>query len=156
MKFHKIRWCWEDIVICVCIHIFIVAFLSIVDILFFSDLSTKANEIVDMSLVFHKISNIQFFCQVTGQAINKHDVYFGPPCAHCSGQTGSIMSRGQRGESNDEPCLLVCSTQRPQSSDHSTSGLLRPPGGRRSPAVACWASDHWVASSNPLRGKFRH
>ena len=29
-------------------------------------------------------------------------------------------------------------------------------GGRRSPAVACWASDHWVASSNPLRGKFRN
>ena len=29
-------------------------------------------------------------------------------------------------------------------------------GGRRSSAVACWASDHWVASSNPLRGKFRH
>ena len=29
-------------------------------------------------------------------------------------------------------------------------------GGRRGPAVACWASDHWVASSNPLRGKFRH
>ena len=29
-------------------------------------------------------------------------------------------------------------------------------GGRPSPAVACWASDHWVASSNPLRGKFRH
>ena len=28
--------------------------------------------------------------------------------------------------------------------------------GRRSPAVACWASDHWVASSNPLRGMFRH
>ena len=27
---------------------------------------------------------------------------------------------------------------------------------RRSPAVACWASDHWVASSNPLRDKFRH
>ena len=23
---------------------------------------------------------------------------------------------------------------------------------RRSPAVACWASDHWVASSNPIRG----
>ena len=29
-------------------------------------------------------------------------------------------------------------------------------GGRRSPVVACWVSDHWVASSNPLRGKFRH
>ena len=29
-------------------------------------------------------------------------------------------------------------------------------GGRRSPAVACWASDHWVASSNPLQGKFHH
>ena len=29
-------------------------------------------------------------------------------------------------------------------------------GGRRSPAVACWASDHRVASSNPLRGKFCH
>ena len=29
-------------------------------------------------------------------------------------------------------------------------------GGRRSPAVACWTSDHWVARSNPLRGKFRH
>ena len=29
-------------------------------------------------------------------------------------------------------------------------------GGRRSPAVAFWASDHWVASLNPLRGKFRH
>ena len=29
-------------------------------------------------------------------------------------------------------------------------------GGRRSPAVACWASDHWVAGSNQLRGKFRH
>ena len=26
--------------------------------------------------------------------------------------------------------------------------------GRRSPAVACWASDHWVAGSNPLRGSF--
>ena len=25
-------------------------------------------------------------------------------------------------------------------------------GGRRSPAVACWASDHWVGSSNPIRG----
>ena len=34
--------------------------------------------------------------------------------------------------------------------------LPRMGGGRRSPAVACWASDHWVASSNPLRGKFRH
>ena len=31
-----------------------------------------------------------------------------------------------------------------------------PKGGRRSPAVACWASDHWIASLNPLRGKFRH
>ena len=29
-------------------------------------------------------------------------------------------------------------------------------GGRRSPAVACWTSDNWVASSNPLRGKFGH
>ena len=29
-------------------------------------------------------------------------------------------------------------------------------GGRRSPAVASWTSDHWVASSNPLRGKFHH
>ena len=29
-------------------------------------------------------------------------------------------------------------------------------GGHRSPAVACWAADHWVASLNPLRGKFRH
>ena len=35
-------------------------------------------------------------------------------------------------------------------------GSLHMTGGRRSPAVACWASDHWVASSNPLRGKFRH
>ena len=34
--------------------------------------------------------------------------------------------------------------------------LIKWEGGRRSPAVACWASDHWVASSNPLRGKFRH
>ena len=31
-----------------------------------------------------------------------------------------------------------------------------PHGGRRSPAVACWASDHWVVSSNPLRGKIRN
>ena len=29
-------------------------------------------------------------------------------------------------------------------------------GGRRSPAVECWVSDPWVASSNPLRDKFRH
>ena len=29
-------------------------------------------------------------------------------------------------------------------------------GGCRIPAVACWASDHWVTSSNPLRGKFHH
>ena len=29
-------------------------------------------------------------------------------------------------------------------------------GGRRCTAVACWASDHWVASSNPFRGKFCH
>ena len=34
--------------------------------------------------------------------------------------------------------------------------LIDQHGGRRRPAVACWASDHWVASSNPLRGKFRH
>ena len=34
--------------------------------------------------------------------------------------------------------------------------LVYMPGGRRSPAVACWASDHWVACSNPLRDKFRH
>ena len=34
--------------------------------------------------------------------------------------------------------------------------IQRALGGRRSPAVACWASDHWVTSSNPLRGKFRH
>ena len=29
-------------------------------------------------------------------------------------------------------------------------------GGRCSPAEVCWAPDHWVASSNPLGGKFRH
>ena len=29
-------------------------------------------------------------------------------------------------------------------------------GGRRSPAVACWASDNWIASSNPLRDMFRN
>ena len=29
-------------------------------------------------------------------------------------------------------------------------------GGLRSPVVACWTSDHWVASSIQLRGKFRH
>ena len=34
--------------------------------------------------------------------------------------------------------------------------LIEKRGGRRSPVVACWASDHWVASSNPLRGKIRH
>ena len=41
-------------------------------------------------------------------------------------------------------------------SDHwvASSNPLR--GVRRSPAVACWASDHWVASSNPLRVKFHH
>ena len=38
--------------------------------------------------------------------------------------------------------------------NYSYSNLKK--GGRRSPAVACWASDHWVASSNPLRGKFPH
>ena len=38
----------------------------------------------------------------------------------------------------------------------SPPDAIKSPGGRRSPAVACWASDHWVASSNPLRGKFRH
>ena len=26
-------------------------------------------------------------------------------------------------------------------------------GGHRSPAVACWASDHWVASVEPTQGK---
>ena len=36
------------------------------------------------------------------------------------------------------------------------NSLMPSLGGRRSPAVACWASDHWVASSNPLGGKFRH
>ena len=29
-------------------------------------------------------------------------------------------------------------------------------GGRRSPAVACWVSDHWITISNPLGGKFCH
>ena len=36
------------------------------------------------------------------------------------------------------------------SADSSPSSV----GGRRSPAVACWASDHWVVGSNPLRGSF--
>ena len=36
-----------------------------------------------------------------------------------------------------------------------SSSPIRRSGGRRSPAVACWASDHWVASSNPLGGQFR-
>ena len=44
---------------------------------------------------------------------------------------------------------------------NSTQGYIGsmsvyPVGGRRSPAVVCWASDHWVASSNPHRGKFRY
>ena len=34
--------------------------------------------------------------------------------------------------------------------------VLKLLGGHRSPAVACWASDHWVTSSNPLRDKFCH
>ena len=34
--------------------------------------------------------------------------------------------------------------------------LCRFVGGHRIPAVVCWASDHWVGSSNPIRGKFRH
>ena len=34
--------------------------------------------------------------------------------------------------------------------------LLNNIGGRRSQVVTCWASDSWVASSNPLGGKFRH
>ena len=42
------------------------------------------------------------------------------------------------------PLVMVC----------SASG--RRWGGLHSPAVACWASDDWVASSNPLRGKFHH
>ena len=28
-----------------------------------------------------------------------------------------------------------------------------PIGGRRSPAVACWASDHWVAMFEPTQGQ---
>ena len=39
---------------------------------------------------------------------------------------------------------------------NNKSSSQRYEGGRRSPAVACWASDHWVDGSNPLRGKFRH
>ena len=34
------------------------------------------------------------------------------------------------------------------------SSSMASSGGRLSPAVACWASDHWVASSNPLRASF--
>ena len=40
--------------------------------------------------------------------------------------------------------------------DHTVMWAQSLYGGRSSPAVACWASDHWVASSNPLGGKFRH
>ena len=40
--------------------------------------------------------------------------------------------------------------------EYRSVSIIQIKGGRRSPAVACWASDHWVASSNPLRGKFRH
>ena len=49
-----------------------------------------------------------------------------------------------------------------EGSSHTDPGENTPkisevlPGGRRSPAVACWASDHWVASSNPLGASFRH
>ena len=48
------------------------------------------------------------------------------------------------------------STKMTKLNNITTSLFCEPGGGRRSPAVACWASDHWVASSNPLRGKFRH
>ena len=60
------------------------------------------------------------------------------------------------------PINVRSSTLNIQSSSPSPLSILPlhlsilPFGGRRSPAVVCWASDHWVASSNSLRGKFRH
>ena len=55
------------------------------------------------------------------------------------------------------PTLTACSRSSiPTSSRRGISPPYKYKGGRRSPAVACWASDHWVASSNPLRIKFRH
>ena len=51
-------------------------------------------------------------------------------------------------------CVLSCGYHMDMMFDTILITILV--GGRRSPAVACWASDHWVASSNPLRGKFRH
>ena len=57
-------------------------------------------------------------------------------------------------------CQLLQSAPNPPPPPRAHMNKSMPPnmqsGGRRSPAVACWASDHWVASSNPLRGKFRH
>ena len=52
------------------------------------------------------------------------------------------------------PAYSTETAEPPHSSPLESSSQIL--GGRRSPAVACWASDHWVASSNPLRGKFRH
>ena len=59
--------------------------------------------------------------------------------------------------------ISLCATQILKLAYMHTIAFIKPcifswggGGGRRSPAVACWASDHWVASSNPLRGKFRH
>ena len=60
---------------------------------------------------------------------------------------------------NDWPlCVIVCTYDNiwPFCVNPCTIITIGELGGRRSPAVACWASDHWVASSNPLRGKFRH
>ena len=59
-------------------------------------------------------------------------------------------SQGDReGESDGEEVVFREDTPRVEISTPPTRG-------RRSPAVACWASDHWVVSSNPLRGKFHH
>ena len=53
---------------------------------------------------------------------------------------------------NDDNRLQRCACVRGSSLGALSVGR----GRRRSPAVACWASDHWGTSSNPLRGKFRH
>ena len=98
---------------------------------------------------FHKIGQREArrFLHIWGQFTSKCQVAFSKEIVGGSHWYWKKFSFGLR-SSTDHACV--------KRGINESKVLSMSRGGRRSPAVACWASDHWVASSNPLRGKFRH
>ena len=85
-------------------------------------------------------------------------------CISCYSQIATQLNGKQNKHTNNRVwhkqqsvvCLWICNFQCMTPPIFTTPYICHFWCRRRSPAVAYWASDHWVASSNLLGGKFWH